>query len=162
MNIVKKYKSSCKRKASRVYSWEASSLPPRWLPLPFNMCLNTFVQHIKSDKYRQFVFSLSNVSLYLNAVHWFQFADDAAVITSQESENQHLLNCFSIWCKWANMIVRVNKCSTFGIKKVVSKSIQFLPKLIINNTLIPCIEIGESFKYLGRYLILIWQMKLTN
>ena len=53
----------------------------------------------------------------------FQFADDAAVITIHESQNQHLLNRFSIWCKWADMIVRVDKCSTFGIKKAVSKSI---------------------------------------
>ena len=52
-------------------------------PLLFNMCFNTFIQHIKTDKYRQFGFSLQ----YLNPIHWFQFADDAAVISSQESEN---------------------------------------------------------------------------
>jgi hypothetical protein len=57
-------------------------------PLLFNMCFNTFIQHIKIHKYRQFGFSLQ----FLNPVHWFQFADDAAVISSQESENQHLLN----------------------------------------------------------------------
>ena len=45
-------------------------------PLLFNMCFRTFIQHIKSEKYRQFGFSLSNVCLYLNPVHWFQFADD--------------------------------------------------------------------------------------
>ena len=52
----------------------------------FNMCFNTFIQHIKVDKYRQFGFTLN----FLNPIHWFQFADDAAVITGQESENQHL------------------------------------------------------------------------
>ena len=52
-------------------------------PLLFNLCFNTFVQHIKSDKYSQFGFSSS----LLNPLHWFQFADDAAVITGQESEN---------------------------------------------------------------------------
>ena len=46
--------------------------------------------------------------------------------------------------------MRLDKCSTFGIMKAVSKSIQFLPKLI-NYTLVPRIKIGESFKYLGRY-----------
>ena len=45
------------------------------------------------------------------------------------------------------MIVSVDKCSTFGIKKAVSKSIQFLLKLIINNTLVPRIKIGESFDF---------------
>ena len=87
----------------------------------------------------------------LNPLHWFQFADDAAVTTGQESENQHLLNRFSIWCQWASMIIRVDKCSTFGIKKICTKSVQYLPNLVINNQLIPKINIGESFKYLGRY-----------
>ena len=116
-------------------------------PLLFNMCFNTFIQHIKAEKYRQFGFSFK----LLNPVHWFQFADDAAVVTGQESENQHLLNRFSIWCQWSNMIIRVDKCSTFGIKKAISKSVQYLPKLIINNKLIPTTKIGEDFQYLGRY-----------
>ena len=116
-------------------------------PLLFNMCFNTFIQHINAEKYRQFGFSFQ----LLNPVHWFQFADDAAVITSQESENQHLLNRFTVWCQWSDMIIRVDKCSTFGIKKAISKSVQYLPKLLINNRLIPTVKIGESFEYLGRY-----------
>ena len=116
-------------------------------PLLFNMCFNTFIQHIKDDRYRQFGFSFN----LLNPLHWFQFADDAAVVTSLESENQHLLNRFALWCKWSDMLIRVDKCCTFGIKKVISKSVQYLPKLIINNDLIPCIKIGECFQYLGRY-----------
>ena len=49
------------------------------------------------------------------------------------------------------MIIRVDKCSTFGIKKAFTKSVQYLPKLIINNCLISVIKIGKSFCYLGRY-----------
>ena len=49
------------------------------------------------------------------------------------------------------MIIRVDKCSTFGIKKHSSKSIQYQPKLFVNNQLVPRIEIGKSFCYLGRY-----------
>ncbi len=49
------------------------------------------------------------------------------------------------------MIIRVDKCSTFGIKKQLTRSIQYLPKLFVNNCLIPRVEIGESFRYLGRY-----------
>ena len=49
------------------------------------------------------------------------------------------------------MIIRVDKCSTFGIKKQLTKSIQYLPKLFVNNCLVPRVEIGESFRYLGRY-----------
>ena len=49
------------------------------------------------------------------------------------------------------MIIRVDKCSTFGIKKAITKSVQYLPNLLINNQLVPRINIGESFQYLGRY-----------
>ena len=111
------------------------------------MCFNTFIQHIKADKYRQFGFMFN----FLNPIHWFQFADDADVITGQDYENQHLLNRFTIWCQRSNMIIRVDKCSTFGIKKVLTKSVQYLPKLLINNGLIPTIQMVESFKYLGRF-----------
>ena len=116
-------------------------------PLLFNMCFNTFIQHIKVDKYRQFGFTYN----FLNPIHWFQFADDAAVITGQECENQHLLNRFTIWCQWSNMIIRVDKCNAFAIKKALTKSIQYLPKLLINNCPVPTVKIGESFKYLGRF-----------
>ena len=116
-------------------------------PLLFSMYFNTYIQHIKTEKYRQFGFSLK----FLHPIHWFQFADDAAVITGQESENQHLLNRFAIWCQWSNMIVRVEKCHTFGVKKISSKSTQYLPKLVINDNLIPTIKTGESFEYLGRF-----------
>ena len=49
------------------------------------------------------------------------------------------------------MIIRVDKCSTFGIKKASTFSLQYLPELILYNDLIPTVEIGKSFKYLGRY-----------
>ena len=49
------------------------------------------------------------------------------------------------------MIIRVDKCSSFGIKKSSTSSVQFLPKLIINHDLVPTVSIGSSFKYLGRY-----------
>ena len=84
-------------------------------------------------------------------VHWFQFADDAAVINSGEKENQILLNCFTRWCQWANFVIRVDKCVTFGVKKYSTRSTQFQPKLLIDKQLVPPVKNGESFKYLGRY-----------
>ena len=87
----------------------------------------------------------------LNPLHWFKFADDAAVITSLEHENQLLLHHFSRWYTWADMIICVDKCFSFGIRKSATSSVQFLPKLIINKDLVPTVKIGESFKYLGRY-----------
>ena len=70
--------------------------------LLFNLCFNTFIQHIKSEKFRQCGFynkSIVSGTLFsLRPIHWFQFADDAAVIIGQESENQVLLNRFTLWC----------------------------------------------------------------
>ena len=48
------------------------------------------------------------------------------------------------------MIIRIDICSTFGIKKASTSSVQYLPKLILNHALVPTVEIGKSFKYLGR------------
>ena len=91
-------------------------------------------------------------------MHWFQFADDAAVITSLEQENQILLNHFTRRCTWASMVIRVDKCSTFGIKNSRTLSTQYLPKLLINQTNDPTVENGKSFKYLGR----IYNFSMNN
>ena len=82
------------------------------------MCFNIFSQYIKAEKFRQFRYSYCNNSgLSFRPVHWLQFVDDAAVITGNERENQLLLNCFTIWCQWAGMMIRVDKCVTFGMKE---------------------------------------------
>ena len=49
------------------------------------------------------------------------------------------------------MIIRVEKCTNFGIKKFSTISLQFQPNLLINSKVIPLVKQGESFKYLGRY-----------
>ena len=46
-------------------------------PLIFNLCFSTFIQYIAGKKYRHFDFTLNS----RNSTHWFQFADDPAVIT---------------------------------------------------------------------------------
>jgi len=101
-------------------------------PLNFSFCFNTFIRSIAAQKFQQFGFGLK--SLY--PIHWFQFAEDAAVITGLENENQILPNHFT-QCNWAGMIIRVDKCLTFGIKKAATSSIQYFPKLIFNNFLVP-------------------------
>ena len=85
------------------------------------MCFNTFIKFIRQEKYKQFGFSPhdENDRLY-NPIHWFQFADDAAVVTTDERENQLLLNCFTKWCRWSMMEIRVDKCVAFGLKKFCS------------------------------------------
>ena len=106
--------------------------------LLFNMCFNTFIQHIRSEKFCQLGFCLKSVhGLSFTSTHWFQFTDNAAVISGQEQENQMLLNRFTIWCQWAGIIIRVDKCCTSGIKKVSSTSAQIQPKLFINKEFVP-------------------------
>ena len=85
-------------------------------------------------------------------MHWLQFADDAAPITGEESENQTLLHAFSRWCTWSHMIIKVEKWHSFGMKKCQTKCVQTKPKLYLNNKLINPVNIDESFAYLGRYL----------
>ena len=128
-------------------------------PLLFNLCFNTFIQYINAEKYKQLGFSLPDQNdRMFQPVHRFQFADDAAVITSNEKENQLLLNCFTRWCQWPNMIIRVDKCITFGIKKFSTRSLQYQPKLFINNKPIPSVSNENSFKYLGRH----FDFEMTN
>ena len=49
------------------------------------------------------------------------------------------------------MIIRVDKCSTFGIRTSATASMQYLPKLFVNQVTVPTVDIGKSFKYLGRF-----------
>jgi len=116
-------------------------------PFTFNLSFKTFINYISAQKFNQFGFSIGSLS----PVHWFQFPDDAAIITSLEKESQLLLNHFSLWCAWANMKIRVDKCFTFGIKKASTSSVQCLPKLILNHDVLPTIAKGDSFKYLGTH-----------
>ena len=62
-------------------------------PLTFNLIFNTFIKYIKSEQFEQFAYRYNNI---LTPKHWSQFADDAAVITGLESENQVLLNAFLV------------------------------------------------------------------
>ena len=48
------------------------------------------------------------------------------------------------------MIRRVDKCCTFGIRKIETSSVRYLPKLFVNNESIPAIKDNENLIYLGR------------
>ena len=82
--------------------------------------------------------------------HWLQFADNTAIVTGLESDNQHFVNTFTKWSSWAALIIRVDKCSTFGIKKVRTDSAQYEPYLKIANERIPSIDMNKSFTYLAK------------
>ena len=48
------------------------------------------------------------------------------------------------------MIIKVDKRCTFGIRNIEKSSIQYLPKLLVNNEVVPAIKDNENFIYLGR------------
>ena len=54
------------------------------------------------------------------------------------------------WCAWADMKVRIDKCSTFGTRKQDGTYRQFQPFLTIGDQSLPAVEDGDSFKYLGK------------
>ena len=54
------------------------------------------------------------------------------------------------------MIIRVDKCHSFRIKKSGTNSKQFQPKLLVNNQLIPPVKQDEYFTYLH------FDYKMTN
>ena len=117
-------------------------------PLLFNMVFNTFMQTLtKSDEFKQMNYVYHKI---LKPINWFQFADDAVAVTPNEYDNQIFWNVFMRWCRLSNMIIRTDKCSSFGICKRGSKSVQFMSKLFINGDFIKSIELGDSFQYLGR------------
>ena len=49
------------------------------------------------------------------------------------------------------MTIRFDKCKTFGIKKTVTRSVQFKPKLFLVREQVPTLDMDKSFKYLGRW-----------
>ena len=116
-------------------------------PLLFNLCVNTLINTIKDEKISCLGY-VNNVSL--NPCHWFQFADDTALISAHEEDNQHLTNVVSKWCTWADLSIRVEKCHTFGMKKYTSKVVQYEPVITLLGKRIPPIQSGESFTYLGK------------
>ena len=76
--------------------------------------------------------------------HWMQFAEDIALVTSLEQDNQYLCNAFVKWSTWAGLIIKVSKCHVFGMKKVKTAIIQYKPYITINkNTNSSSRNIGE-------------------
>ena len=108
------------------------------------MCVNTLITTIKQKSVEGLGYYFADA---LRPRHWFQFADDSAVTTANEEDNQLLLNLFTKWCTWANLKITVDKCHTFRIRKTATMACQYKPLLLVNNQRIPPVELDESFKY---------------
>ena len=90
----------------------------------------------------------------LNPKNCFQFADDAVAVTSNEYENQVLLNMLTRLYVWSHMTFRIDECMSLGICKKGSTSVQCKPTFHANASIIRPLEEGESFRYLGMWFSL--------
>ena len=57
-------------------------------PILFNKVINTLIRSVDEERIRCIGYSFSST---LHPRHWFQFADDSAIVTSTEKDNQLLL-----------------------------------------------------------------------
>ena len=97
-------------------------------PLICNLCVNTLIKPIENGKVGCLGYVLDKM---LSPRHWFSFSSDTAIITVLEGEKQLLCNVFTKWTWWADLIIRVDKCHTFGMKKSAAGSIQYLPHITV-------------------------------
>ena len=44
------------------------------------------------------------------------------------------------WCQWSDMVIRVDKCISFSLTKVLTRSVQYQPNLFINKNPMPKIK----------------------
>ena len=91
-------------------------------PLLFNMCVTTLIKTIEDKRIKCMGYVAEKT---LSPRHWFQFADDTAIVTALEEDNQRLLNLFTKWSPWADLEIQVDKCHSFGVKKYMSSAIQY-------------------------------------
>ena len=116
-------------------------------PLLFNLVVNALLKTIDSQKIRSIGYNYCDT---LTPRHWFQFADDSALVTSTEEDSQALLNVFTKWCQWAGLKICPRKCKIFAMRKNGTRTVQFNPYLKVNNEQIPTVEQDEEFVYLGK------------
>ena len=115
-------------------------------PLLFNMCVNTLIKTIDNEKLKCLGYAYNNT---ITPKHWFQFADDTAIVTALESDNQLLVNVLSKWSQWADLKVRVDKCHVFGMKKKLKQN-SICPRLSLierefrQSKWINCLTISEK------------------
>ena len=122
-------------------------------PLLFNVCFNLLMTTLAQPKYRGlgYIWGTGKTVCFRA---WMQFADDAVVISSSEKNAQTLLQVFNAWCVWANMIVRVDKCITFGMKKEsTGVYAQYCPKLAVGEEQIPAVKNDNISNILASCLV---------
>jgi len=112
-------------------------------------CFNILMKTTSHERYQQFEY-LWGPNNFLHPYSWLQFADHTAVIAHSAERVQSLLNTTMAWCKWAEMKIRIDKYSTFGMRNCTGQYAQFKRMLCIDEVPVPIIDNGSSFVYLGK------------
>ena len=73
-----------------------------------------------------------------------------ALIAHNVKSAQTLIDINVAWCNWTGMQLRIDKCQSFGMRKIDGSYEQFLPNLSIGDEDISAVKLNESFKYLGK------------
>src|SRR6218665_3812034 len=88
-------------------------------PFMFNLCFNTLMKTLSKPEFKSLGYILDPPSK-TTTCSWLQFADDAVIIASNVKNTKQLLNIirlFVAWCNWADMLICLDKCSSFGMMK---------------------------------------------
>ena len=126
-------------------------------PLLFNICFNTLMKTLDQPRFKNLGFIWGPKSSMFEQ-SWLQYADDAVIISNNVHDTKLLLQIFNSWCHWSRMIIRLDKCCTFGMRKFDGLYQQFEPAIYLDNHIIPQIAIDESFVYLGK----LFNFKMDN
>lgn len=118
-------------------------------PLLFNLCFNPLMRTLSQAKFEHLGY-MWGPNADPRSRSWLQFADDTAIIANDVKNAQTLINLNVAWCKWAGMSLRIDKCTSFGMRKQEGLYQQYLPNLTVDNSRIPTVDLGASFKYLGK------------
>ena len=118
-------------------------------PLIFNICFNLLMKTVNSKQFENHGYIWGpNTNLFERS--WLQFADDTALIAHNVKSAQTLIDINVAWCNWTGMQLRIDKCQSFGMRKIDGSYEQFLPNLSIGDENISAVKLNESFKYLGK------------
>ena len=130
-------------------------------PLFFNVCFNLLTKTITQPKFAQLGYIWGpNVDPFTSSC--LQFADDTVLISRDVKSAQMLIDLYISWCRWVDMEARIDKCLSFGMRKLNGIYSQFTPNLTIKDAAIPSVKINDGFTYLGKYFDFLMDNESTK
>ena len=92
---------------------------------------------------------------------WFSLPTMQLLSRKVFQRHKHCSTIFVTWCNWSNMLIRLDKCCTFGMRKQSCSMVQFEPRLYIQSEQIPP-NPKRCFIYLSWENIQLWNEKQNS